>query len=144
MAPADTVNNGASSFIIKRSSSLFIKIFLKRLQFSRKKTSERENIDEFLFIDWEYYYNLYCQTFFSAFLEGLLLSWGGEMLRNISSTIISIYEGKQKVMRLWVKHTHVYRGAQHLLIDPEVTANLYCNCAYPYCEGCVICSIYVR
>ena len=28
--------------------------------------------------------------------------------------------------------------------DPEVTANLYCNFAYPYREGCVICSIYLR
>ena len=26
--------------------------------------------------------------------------------------------------------------------DPEVTANLYYNFAYPYWEGCVICSIY--
>ena len=24
--------------------------------------------------------------------------------------------------------------------DQEVTANLYCNFAYPYWEGCVICS----
>ena len=31
-----------------------------------------------------------------------------------------------------------------LLGDPEVTANLYCNFAYPYWEGCVICSIYLR
>ena len=27
-----------------------------------------------------------------------------------------------------------------LLFDPEVTANLYCSFAYPYWEGCVICS----
>ena len=31
-----------------------------------------------------------------------------------------------------------------LLGDPEATANLYCNFAYPYWEGCVICSIYLR
>ena len=31
-----------------------------------------------------------------------------------------------------------------LLGDPEVTANLYCNFAYPYWEGCVICSIYLQ
>ena len=31
-----------------------------------------------------------------------------------------------------------------LLGDPEVTANLYCHFAYPYWEGCVICSIYLR
>ena len=31
-----------------------------------------------------------------------------------------------------------------LLSDPEVTANLYCNFAYLYWEGCVICSIYLR
>ena len=31
-----------------------------------------------------------------------------------------------------------------LLGDPEVTANLYYNFAYPYWEGCVICSIYLR
>ena len=30
-----------------------------------------------------------------------------------------------------------------LLGDPEV-ANLYYNFAYPYWEGCVICSIYLR
>ena len=28
----------------------------------------------------------------------------------------------------------------YLLVDPEVTANLYLNFAYPYWEGCVICS----
>ena len=28
--------------------------------------------------------------------------------------------------------------------DPEVTANLYCNFSYPYLEGCVIFSIYLR
>ena len=32
----------------------------------------------------------------------------------------------------------------HLLVDPEVTANLYCNFAYLYWEGCVICSLYLR
>ena len=31
-----------------------------------------------------------------------------------------------------------------LLGDPEVAANLYYNFAYPYLEGCVICSIYLR
>ena len=31
-----------------------------------------------------------------------------------------------------------------VLGDPEVTANLYCNFAYLYWEGCVICSIYLR
>ena len=31
-----------------------------------------------------------------------------------------------------------------VLGDPEVTAILYCNVAYPYWEGCVICSIYLR
>ena len=31
-----------------------------------------------------------------------------------------------------------------LLGDPEITANLYCNFAYPFWEGCVICSIYLR
>ena len=31
-----------------------------------------------------------------------------------------------------------------LLGDPEVTANFYCNFAYPYQEGCMICSIYLR
>ena len=30
----------------------------------------------------------------------------------------------------------------NVLGDPVVTANLYCNFAYPYWEGCVICSIY--
>ena len=33
---------------------------------------------------------------------------------------------------------------QYILGDPEVTANLYSNFAYPYWEGCVICSIYLR
>jgi len=27
--------------------------------------------------------------------------------------------------------------------DPEVTANLYCTLAYPYWEGCMICSTYI-
>jgi len=31
-----------------------------------------------------------------------------------------------------------------ILGDPEVTANLYCNFTYPYWEGCVICSTYLR
>ena len=26
----------------------------------------------------------------------------------------------------------------------EITANLYCNFVYLYCEGCVICIIYLR
>ena len=33
---------------------------------------------------------------------------------------------------------------KYLLGDPEVTVNLYCNFAYLYWEGCVICSIYLR
>ena len=33
---------------------------------------------------------------------------------------------------------------QNLLDDPEVTANLYCNFAYLYWEGCVICSKYLQ
>ena len=32
----------------------------------------------------------------------------------------------------------------YLLGDPEITANLYGNFAYPYWEGCMICSIYLR
>ena len=32
----------------------------------------------------------------------------------------------------------------YVLGDQEVTANLYCNFAYLYWEGCVICSIYLR
>ena len=31
-----------------------------------------------------------------------------------------------------------------VLRDLEVTANLYCNFAYPYWEGSVICNIYLR
>ena len=31
-----------------------------------------------------------------------------------------------------------------VLGDLEVTANLYCNFAYLYSEGCVICSTYLR
>ena len=31
-----------------------------------------------------------------------------------------------------------------ILDDPEDIANLYCNFAYPYREGCVICSIHLR
>ena len=30
-----------------------------------------------------------------------------------------------------------------ILGDPEVPANLYCNFAYPYWDGCVICSVYL-
>ena len=33
--------------------------------------------------------------------------------------------------------------SRHLLGDQEVTVNLYCNFAYLYWEGCVICSIYI-
>ena len=36
------------------------------------------------------------------------------------------------------------RSKKVLLGDPEVTANLYCNFACPYWEGCVIFSIYLR
>ena len=32
----------------------------------------------------------------------------------------------------------------YVLGDPEVTANLHCDFAYLYWEGCVICSIYLR
>ena len=32
----------------------------------------------------------------------------------------------------------------NLLGDPEVTANLYCNFAYLYWEGYLICGIYLR
>ena len=45
------------------------------------------------------------------------------------------------------KNRKIFRfiqGMQMILGDPEVTANLYCNFAYPYWEGCVICSIYLR
>ena len=40
---------------------------------------------------------------------------------------------------------HIYR-VQFICIlgDPEVTENLYCDFAYLYWEGCVICSIYLR
>ena len=31
-----------------------------------------------------------------------------------------------------------------ILDDPDVTISLYCNFSYPYWEGCVICSIYLR
>ena len=31
-----------------------------------------------------------------------------------------------------------------VLGDPEITANLYCNFASLYWEGCVICSTYLR
>ena len=35
-------------------------------------------------------------------------------------------------------------AGKHVLGDSEGTANLYCNSTYPYWEGCVICSIYLR
>ena len=37
-----------------------------------------------------------------------------------------------------------FLGRMQLLGDPKVTANLYCNFAYQYLEGCVICSMYMR
>ena len=40
-------------------------------------------------------------------------------------------------IRIQSYHTYV-------LGDPEDTANLYCNFGYPYWEGCLICSIYLR
>ena len=39
---------------------------------------------------------------------------------------------------------HLSHAHLHILGDPEVTANLYCNFAYPYWEGCVTCSIDLR
>ena len=41
-------------------------------------------------------------------------------------------------------YTHDHCVMYMVLGDPEVTANLYCNFAYLYWEGCVICSIYLR
>ena len=38
--------------------------------------------------------------------------------------------------------SHFLKNNSLLLGDPEVTTNLYCNFAYLYWEGCVICSIY--
>ena len=38
----------------------------------------------------------------------------------------------------------VENNDEYVLGDLEVTANLYCNFAYLYWEGCVICSIYLR
>ena len=46
--------------------------------------------------------------------------------------------GSLKIL-LYVQEVEV-----HFIGDPEVTANLYCNFAYPYWEGCEICSIYLR
>ena len=37
----------------------------------------------------------------------------------------------------------VLTALKKVLGDPEITANLYCNFAYLYWEGCVICSIYL-
>ena len=50
------------------------------------------------------------------------------------------------------KHTKKWRMLRRynvyiiydILGDQEVTANLYCNFAYPYWEGYLICSIYLR
>ena len=46
------------------------------------------------------------------------------------------------------KRLHVAVGrvpsGNTVLGDPEVTANLYCDFAYPFMEGCGICSIYLR
>ena len=38
----------------------------------------------------------------------------------------------------------MYVGANHVLGNPGVTANLYRDFAYLYWEGCVICSVYLR
>ena len=48
------------------------------------------------------------------------------------------------------KYENIANKYKHLIYnniilgDPEITANLYCNFAYLYWEGCVICSIYLR
>ena len=49
---------------------------------------------------------------------------------------------------LWRSHLilliHTLPAGMMVLGDPEVTASLYCNFAYLYWEGCVICSLYLR
>ena len=58
----------------------------------------------------------------------------------MTSPFQALVSNKSMVQRTVVVNT-VYIN---LLCDPEVTANLYCNFAYQYWEGCVICSIYLR
>ena len=42
----------------------------------------------------------------------------------------------------WTAVVDVNKCLEKVLGDPEVTANLYCNFAYLYREGCVICNIF--
>ena len=42
-------------------------------------------------------------------------------------------------------YLEIYELSVHIVLDvSEVNANLYCNFAHLYWEGCVICSIYLR
>ena len=42
------------------------------------------------------------------------------------------------------RRTQAFMVGDIILGDPDVTANMYCNFAYPHWEGCVICSIYLQ
>ena len=61
---------------------------------------------------------------------------------------VTCFDCQLRVSRLTYNHGTMYKYHVYNLIDvlsgPEVTANLYCNFAYLYWEGCVICSIYLR
>ena len=58
------------------------------------------------------------------------------MFKELSPIFFCIYECARFGMSM--------KRNSHVLGDQEVTANLYCHFAYPYWEGCVICSIHLR
>ena len=48
------------------------------------------------------------------------------------------------IMSYYINWGNYFLDTWYILGDQEVTGNLYCNFAYPYWEGSVICSIYLR
>ena len=62
-----------------------------------------------------------------------------------SLTIFLYFYGNLMEKNNWECYsaTCLFCSSSHLLGAPEVTANLYCNFAYLYWKGCVICSIYL-
>ena len=53
------------------------------------------------------------------------------------------YKKRKNFYSITMSKSDILRKEVILLGDPEVTANMYSNSAYPYWEGCVICSAYL-
>ena len=57
---------------------------------------------------------------------------------------VRLWRSKKEKYKKNTKYIYCMKYFIYTLGDPEVTANLYSNFAYPYWEGCVICTIYLR